>query len=75
MNKLEAHRKPIEEFYDEKGEKIVEDFNDLPYATIELMANNRNVFANLNNHDPSKIYYHIHKPNEWLPFLLIPKII
>jgi len=35
---------------------------ELPYATIEMVFNTRNVYANRQHHDPTKIYYNIYDP-------------
>ena len=59
-NDPDKHLRPITEFMDDDGNVVVDE-EELPYASIELLINNRNVFANMKNHDPSKIFYHIHK--------------
>lgn len=41
----------------------------LPFSTIDLVFNHKNIWANLQNSDPTKIYYHLHNESLWLPFV------
>eukprot|EP00929_Paragymnodinium_shiwhaense_P037656 TRINITY_DN20020_c0_g1_i4.p1 TRINITY_DN20020_c0_g1~~TRINITY_DN20020_c0_g1_i4.p1 ORF type:complete len:2497 (+),score=567.91 TRINITY_DN20020_c0_g1_i4:1495-8985(+) len=44
----------------------------LPYRTIEVVFNNKNIWANLQNSDPRHIFYDLWNPTYWHPFA--PKI-
>ena len=59
-NDPDKHLRPIHEWFDDER-NLIEEEEEMPYASIELLINNRNVFANMKNPDPSKILYHIHK--------------
>ena len=62
-----------------KAEKSREDKHLLPqkfaaypyceFGDIDLIFNHKNVWANLQNSDPTKIFYHIHDDTMWLPFV------
>jgi hypothetical protein len=41
----------------------------LPYKTIDLIYNHKNIWANLQHPDPALIHYHIHMPDRWLPLI------
>ena len=41
----------------------------LPYRTIDVIFNNRNIFLNHQHFDPNRIYYDIWNPDLWKPFL------
>ena len=43
--------------------------NTCEYGEIDLIFNHKNVWANLQNADPTKILYHIHDDTQWLPFV------
>lgn len=43
----------------------------LPWGTIELVFNHKNIWANIQHQNPAKIMYEIHNPNQWRPFLSI----
>ncbi len=47
---------------------------ELPYKTIDFIFNHENIWSNNQFKDPAKIYYHIHKEKEWLPFIKNPNI-
>jgi centrosomal protein CEP76 len=53
---------PVEKFFDHNNGnlEVKDDFGKLPYPQIDLIFNHKNVFANLQNPNPQKIYYHIH---------------
>lgn len=70
MNK-DAKFTQEDKFYlngDEQNEKF-----ELPYATMEIVFNQKNVFANLGNQNPQQILYHFHKDEDWLPFVTTEK--
>ena len=52
----------MEKFFDHNNGnlEVKDDFGKLPYPQIDLIFNHKNVFANLQNPNPQKIYYHIH---------------
>lgn len=56
--KAEARVIPIDRFPNDPDEIPLE----VPYATIEMIFNTRNVYANRQHHDPTKIYYNIYDP-------------
>ena len=39
------------------------------YGHIDLIFNSKNIWANLQHHDPCRIYYHLHDDTQWLPFV------
>lgn len=41
----------------------------LPFSTIDLVFNHKNIWGNLQNSDPTKIYYHLHNESLWLPLI------
>ena len=43
----------------------------LPWGTIELIFNHKNVWANIQHQNPSKIMYELHNMNQWRPFLSV----
>ncbi|KAL4496977.1 hypothetical protein ABPG72_002133 [Tetrahymena utriculariae] len=56
--------KKVEEFGDREGE-----FEDLPYKSIQIVFNHKNVYGNLSNQNPTSIFYHLHDPKKWYPYL------
>lgn len=44
----------------------------LPYKTIELLFNSYQLWGNLQNADPSVIYYDLESPWQWRPLLAQP---
>ena len=44
----------------------------LPFASLDILFNHKNVWANLQNADPAKIMYHIHDEMKFLPLVLDP---
>lgn len=61
-----------QEFKDAQGRPHKDDFGKLPYSTIDLIFNHKNIWANLQNPNPQVIWYHIHKNTEWLPLVTDP---
>lgn len=59
----------IADFVDNNGREMEEDVPDIPYKTLELVFNSRNVYANIQNQNPAQIRYHLHDENHWLPFI------
>lgn len=55
--KAEARVIPIGSFGGEDNTTL-----EVPYATIELIFNTRNAYANRQHHDPAKIYYNLYDP-------------
>ena len=55
---------PINNFY--KNDNLVKN-PELPWKTIELIFNNKNLFANIQNEKPDKIYYNLNNKNRWKP--------
>lgn len=77
----DKHLLPIDKFADPdqppkngKTTHVVDSFSKLPFGTIDLIFNHKNVWANLQNPNPSKIYFHIHDPLQWLPLISEPDI-
>ena len=54
----------INNFY--LNDKLVEN-PDLPWKSIEFIFNNKNLFANIQNEEPNKIYYDLNDKNRWKP--------
>lgn len=59
MKREDKHLLPIENFKDKKSGKILEKLV-LPYSHIDIIFNHKNIWANLQNPDPSHIFYHLH---------------
>lgn len=71
---MDKHLLPVESFYDKRTGKDVEGMA-LPYSTVDLVFNHKNVWANLQNPSPTHIHFHLHNEREWLPLitdLLVP---
>ena len=68
----DKHLLPNESFTDLKGKKVVDDFGKLPFQSIDLIFNHKNIWANLQNQNPAVIYYHIHDNTKWLPMIADP---
>lgn len=43
----------IADFIDKNGKEIKEEPPELPYKTLEIIFNSRNVYANLQNQNPA----------------------
>jgi len=52
---------PPESFKDKAGKQAEVVY--LPYVKIDIIFNHKNVWANLQNPNPSRIYYHLHNPS------------
>lgn len=72
---LEAYQEKVrkdEEQDDTKVRLKPEIFRDnviTPYYSIEMIFNNKNIYANVGHHSPEQIYYHLHNKEKWMPFL------
>lgn len=64
--KEDKHLLGEDRFY--KGGKKV-NMITLPFATIDLVFNQKNIWGNMQNSDPTKIYYHLHNEQLWLPLI------
>mmetsp|Transcript_7155 Transcript_7155/g.13106 ORF Transcript_7155/g.13106 Transcript_7155/m.13106 type:complete len:873 (+) Transcript_7155:138-2756(+) len=42
---------------------------DLPYRTIDIIFNHKNIYMNMQHFDPTKIIYDLEDPTLWHPFL------
>ncbi|CAD8196575.1 unnamed protein product [Paramecium pentaurelia] len=58
----------IDRFFDKNGKEVV-DHGQLPYETIEIIFNNKNIFGNMANQKPQEIFYHLHDKRLWYPFI------
>lgn len=50
-------------------------FNDpikLPFPSIDLIFNHKNIWANLQNQNPKSIKFHLHKLEDWMPLITDP---
>mmetsp|Transcript_35916 Transcript_35916/g.55150 ORF Transcript_35916/g.55150 Transcript_35916/m.55150 type:complete len:310 (-) Transcript_35916:249-1178(-) len=69
----DKHLLPIEKFIDPvTKKKVVDDFGKLPFHTIDLIFNHKNIWANLANPNPQLIMYNIHDNTKWLPLIADP---
>lgn len=68
QKRSDKHLLPIDKFY-EKGDSNPVPSIEVPYASIDLIFNHKNAWANLQNKNPVNIHYHLHKSNKWLPFI------
>ena len=48
---------------------------ELPYRTIDVIFNNKNVFMNKQHFDPARIYFDLYDTDLWHPFIPKSKII
>jgi len=62
----DKHLQPIDfsHLYSENDETVT-----FPYHSIELIFNNRNVWGNMQNHDPNSIYFDVQDPDKWFPYV------
>jgi len=51
------------------NDKIFKQYPKIPFGDIDLIFNHENVWSNLQNNDPTMIYYHLHDDEKWLPFV------
>jgi len=73
----DKHLLPVEkkEFRDPKTGKQVEDeWGKLPFQTIDIIFNHKNIWSNLQNPNPAAILYHIHDNTKWLPYVFEPLV-
>ena len=71
----DKHLLPVETFY--KLGEVEKKRNEAPkvellYSEIDLIFNHKNIWANLQCHDPAQIYYGLHKDEYWLPLIRDP---
>lgn len=64
-NNPEKHASIVQEPKLLRGAEEVE----VPYRTIDIIFNNKNIFLNLQHFDPSRILYDIYNPSLWYPFV------
>lgn len=55
----------------EKGLKIKNDI--LPYKTIDIIFNKRNIWMNLQHHNPAGIFYDIWDRDRWFPVIEVSR--
>ena len=55
---------PVHNFGDDSETEM-----NTPWWSIELIFNRSNIWANMRNFKPTSIYYHLHEPDHWFPFL------
>ena len=67
----DKHLLPTESFF-VGSKKVVDDFTKLPFQSIDLIFNHKNIWANLQNPDPAVIYYDIQDNTKWLPLIADP---
>lgn len=47
-------------------------YNDtvkLPMPSLDIIFNHKNIWANLQNHNPNHIKFHLHKIEDWMPLI------
>lgn len=69
--KEENYILPVEYFKDELGNTLPDIY--LPYESIDIIFNQNNIFANLQDSSPTNIYYNLYNRNQWLPFFCYPQ--
>jgi hypothetical protein len=75
QQRLDKHLLPIDAFYDfKKGQTVPAHPHLLPYSHIDLVFSGKNVWANLQNHNPAQIMYHLHDERQWLPLIADPLV-
>jgi len=57
---------PVDEFKDRSGKTVTH--TALPYATLDIIFNKNNIFANRQYHDPAHIKYNLYQKKEWIPY-------
>ncbi|EGR30333.1 hypothetical protein IMG5_134820 [Ichthyophthirius multifiliis] len=61
--------KKAEIFIDPVTKEQIQEEEKLPYKAIQIIFNQKNVYGNINNQNPSQIYYHLHDKTQWNPFI------
>ena len=56
------------------GKVVKDEFTKLPFQSIDIIFNHKNVWANLQNPNPAVIFYHIHDETKWMPLVSEPYI-
>ena len=59
----------IHDFYLDSKKVISPDL--LPWGSIELIFNHKNIWANIQHQNPSKIMYELYNTKQWRPFLSV----
>lgn len=44
----------------------------LPFGSIDVIFNHKNIWGNLQNPNPAVIWYHIHDNTKWIPLIADP---
>ena len=61
LMRKDKHLLPVDKFYDNKtGRQVKDDFDKLPFSSVDIIFNHKNVWANLQNPNPAKIMFNIH---------------
>lgn len=55
-----------------KNKKYEDPFGKLPFPSIDIIFNHKNIWANLQNPNPQFIKYHLHKVEDWMPLVTEP---
>jgi hypothetical protein len=42
---------------------------DIPYETIDVIFNGKNMWANFQNPHPNYIFYNLHREKQWRPYI------
>ena len=68
----EKHLLPKDFYTTTKPRRKHEDGFKLPWHAIDIIFNHKGIWSNLQNSDPAKIKYHIHKTEDWLALIQDP---
>ena len=66
---MDKHLLPNETFREWRNNNATIPAGILPYAQVDLIFSHKNVWANLQNANPSAIWYHLHDKKQWLPLV------
>ena len=66
----EKHLLPKDIFVpDTRPPRRVKECPTFPYPSIDIIFNHKNIWANLQNPNPQRIKFHLHKVEDWMPLV------
>jgi hypothetical protein len=58
------------EFKDKDGNVYRPKDEDTPYGRIDVIFNDKNIWANFQNPSPNFIFYNLHRRTQWCPLII-----
>ena len=68
----QKHLLPKDIFIKGDRSKKFDDKMKLPFPSIDVIFNHKNIWANLQNPNPKCIKFHLHKLEDWMPLITDP---